>query len=310
MKKNLGFNLEYNKKDNDSLKLNDTTYINAFNNVFNNNLFKKKDFVHNSSYLYLKLDQTKEDNINILPTKKKSKNSKNNKNEYKKVNEILIDFVSPICHEQTFSIVNNDDNDMNTETNYFMKKKRGRKKIDDFSLSDKNKYSLDNQINKFKTTFIQDFIINIANLLKEKCININKKFLKINKKVIKDLNIKKNINLLNSNVEKLFTYEISEKYKYERYLNKKLMEKIINLNKFNKLFFETKIDDLYQIFIKENCCEIIKEKYSIETNKSLKYYLEKIKDINYRKCLEKSWKNIYDFFDYNKIKNKESEFNN
>ena len=308
MKKNLGFDLEYNKKDNDSLKLNDTTYINAFNNVFNNNLFKKKDFVHNSSYLYLKLHQTKEDNINILPTKKKSKNSNNNKNEYKKVNEILIDFVSPICHEHTFTIVNNDDNDMNTETNYFMKKKRGRKKIDDFSSSDKNKYSLDNQINKFKTTFIQNFIIDIANLLKEKCININKKFLKINKKVIKDLNIKKNINLLNSNVEKLFTYEISEKYKYERFLNKKLMEKIINLNKFNKLFFETKIDDLYQIFIKENCCEIIKEKYSIETNKSLKYYLEKIKDINYRKCLEKSWKNIYDFFDYNKIKNKESEF--
>jgi hypothetical protein len=307
MRKNIDFSLEYNKTDYDSSKLNDTNYINAFNNVFNDNLFKKKDFVGKSSYIYLKLHQTKENNIIILPTKKKSKNSKINKNEYKKVNEILIDFVSPICHEQIFSITNND-NDTTIETNYFMNKKRGRKKNGDYSSSDKNKYSLDNQMSKFKTTFIQKFIIDIANLLKDKCIISNEKFFKINKKVIKDLNIKKNINLLNSNVEKLFTYEITEKYKNDRYLNKKLMDKIIKLNKFNKLFFETKIDDLYKIFIKENCCEIIKKKYSIETNKSLKYYLGKISDKRYRKCLEESWKNIYVFFDHNKIKNKESDF--
>ena len=120
MRKNIDFSLEYNKTDYDSSKLNDTNYINAFNNVFNDNLFKKKDFVGKSSYIYLKLHQTKENNIIILPTKKKSKNSKINKNEYKKVNEILIDFVSPITHEQSFSITNNN---YNYNNNYFNKLK-------------------------------------------------------------------------------------------------------------------------------------------------------------------------------------------
>ena len=318
MKKISNLYPENNKKEynNDNfLKSNDRIYMDAFNKIFNNNLTtkKEKDFATNSTYLYLKLTPSKENNINILSSSKtKSKDlipTESNNNELKKVNEILIDFISPISHEKTFSIINNFNSNYSYSSNDSFLKKRGRKKIGDETSSNKNKYSLDNKINKFKTTFYQKFIIDIANILKDKSIITNEKFIKINKKVIKDLNIKKNLILLNSNIEKLFSYEISDKYfNKKKQSNKNLMDKIKNLNEFNKLFFETKICDLYKIFIQDNCSEIIKKKFSIETNRSLKYYLKKINDLHYRNSLEETWKNIYVFFDDNKIKNQESEF--
>ena len=302
---------EYNF-DNNNIKNNESQYISIFNNVFNFNFENenRKDKFDNTNELYIKLPPNEESSTSAVSTSNKNSclliQTINECFSFSKKKEIDVNYISPICHEQSFSLSSKN---FNFSKDLLNGKKRGRKKKGDNSSSNKNKFSIDNQINKFKTTFYQKFIIEMANILKNKYSKKTDNFKKINKKVIKDLNIKKNLNLLNSKIEKLFSYDISDKYYCtEKKANQILLDEIKNLNNNIKLFFNTKIDDLYKIFINKDCINIMKKKYEIITDKSLYYYLDEINDINYRNNLEKTWKNIYSFFDDKKIKNQENEF--
>ena len=191
-------------------------------------------------------------------------------------------------------------------------KKKEEKKKGDQSKREHDKYRIDNEIYKFKTKFYQIYLIEICNKLIEKYFPEEKrKFLKIDKKVIKNLNIKTNLKLLNSPLKEFLSFNVSDKHKNKFGIenNKNLVKKYIDSNLYFKVLFETKIDALYEIFINDNCVNINKKLFTIESNLSLNYFLNEIDDKPYREDLEKNWKNIYSFFSLKKrIKKSEEEF--
>ena len=83
-----------------------------------------------------------------------------------------------------------------------------------------------------------------------------------------------------------------------------MLKKISN-EKFNKLL-NTKIEDIYNIFINNDCVKIISNEFGIELygqkNNSLNYFLNLEEETIYRKYLEKACKNIYSFFDKRKAR--------
>jgi len=236
-----------------------------------------------------------------------NENKIDNKYEYsnlfQKVNETNINI-------ENFSTNNSI---QNTESMEIIKLiKRGRKKIGDESIRKNNKFRIDNEIYKFKTKFYQIFLIEICNKLIEKFFpNETSRFKKIDKNIIKNLNIKKNIKLLNSPLKDFLSFNISDKYnkKYEKEYNKNLLKKYENKNDYFKTLFESKIDSLYKIFINDNCVNIIKNIFTIECKFSLNYFLNEIDDKKYKESLETNWKNIYSFFNLKKkIKNQNEDF--
>jgi hypothetical protein len=107
------------------------------------------------------------------------------------------------------------------------------------------------------------------------------------------------------------SFNVSDKHKNKFGIenNKNLVKKYIDSNLYFKVLFETKIDALYEIFINDNCVNINKKLFTIESNLSLNYFLNEIDDKPYREDLEKNWKNIYSFFSLKKrIKKSEEEF--
>jgi len=231
----------------------------------------------------------------------KDNNEYEKSNLFQKVNEINIENFSTnnsIQNIESMEIINHI--------------KRGRKKIGDESIRKNNKFRIDNEIYKFKTKFYQIFLIEICNKLIEKYFpKETDRFKKIDKKVIKNLNIKKNLKLLNSPLKDFLSFNISDKYKrnFGKENNKNLFEKYQNKNYYFKSLFETKIDSLYKIFINDNCVNIIKNIFNIDCKLSLNYFLNKIDDLEYKKSLETNWKNIYSFFSLvKKIKNKDEDF--
>jgi hypothetical protein len=184
----------------------------------------------------------------------------------------------------------------------------GRKKKHSTEKGQRNKFSEDNLIHKFKTLFYQKFLINLMNYF----IHINGydfyKIRKVNSKFIKDLSINLNLKVLNSSLADYFSLKISEKYKkHNEYSNKKIIEELKNKNEFNDLL-NIKLNALYKIFINDDCENIIKNKFNLKTpikKIGLKYLLENEKDEEYKQALLKSCKNIYKFFNKNNARKKE-----
>ena len=83
-----------------------------------------------------------------------------------------------------------------------------------------------------------------------------------------------------------------------------MLKKISN-EKFNKLL-NAKIEDIYNIFIDNDCVKIILNEFGIDLygqeNNSLNYFLNKEEDPAYKLCLENACKNIYSFFDKQKAR--------
>ena len=202
----------------------------------------------------------------------------------------------------------NNNNSFNEE-----KKILGRKKKNSSSsvLSKRNKFSKDNLIHKFKTIFYQKFLIVLINNLIPLCgLGKDLKIRKVESDFIKDLTINLNLDILKKTVAEYFSFEISKKYtKQEKNSNQNIINMLKNLlvskEKFNKLL-NTKIEDLYQIFIHDDCVSIIYNEFDIDLSEakmnSLKYFLELEKQEDYRKSLEKACKDIYFFFDKNKAR--------
>ena len=171
----------------------------------------------------------------------------------------------------------------------------------------RNKFSKDNRIHKFKTLFYQKFLINLVNFLIYTHGYENKyKIRKVNSKFVKDLTINLNLKVLNSTLAEYFSLKISEKYsKQNKNSNKNIIEELKKKNEFKELL-NTKINDLYEIFINDECENIIQNKYNIKVlNKiGLKYLLNQEKDEKYKLALEESCKNIYKFFNIDNARKK------
>lgn len=192
------------------------------------------------------------------------------------------------------------------------KKCLGRKKKNSESVntSNRNKFSKDNLIHKFKTIFYQKFLINLTNKLITINLGKDSKIRKVNSDFIKDLTINLNLEILQKSLADYFSFKISKKYtKQEENSNEKIINNLKEIlksqEKFNKLL-NTKIEDLYQIFINDDCVKIIYEEFNIdlfnEEMNSLNYFLNLEEDPVYKLSLEKACKNIYTFFDKQKAR--------
>ena len=146
------------------------------------------------------------------------------------------------------------------------------------------------------------------NLISLCCLGIDVKIRKVNSDYIKDLTINLNLDILKKTIAEYFSLEISKKYtKHEKNSNEiiiNMLKKISN-KKFNKLL-NTKIEDIYNIFINNDCVKLISNEFGIDLygqkNNSLNYFLNLEEECVYRKYLENACKNIYSFFDKKKAR--------
>ena len=247
---------------------NNNNFVQNSNNIFNNN-----------DFILMPIAE-----MNILPD--------SNKNYFVQNTSFIIPSV-PVNHNQE-------------------KKMLGRKKknSDSFNTSNRNKFSKDNLIHKFKTIFYQKFLINLTNNLISINLGKDSKIRKVNSDFIKDLTINLNLEILQKTLADYFSFKISKKYtKQEENSNEKIINNLKKIlksqEKFNKLL-NTKIEDLYKIFIQDDCVKIIYDEFHIDLSNqemnSLNYFLDKEEDPAYKLCLENACKNIYTFFDKQKAR--------
>ncbi len=169
-------------------------------------------------------------------------------------------------------------------------KKKGRKRLNEISNTNRNKFAKDNINKKIKIFFLHCFLSElIQTICKTKNITIIK-IKKFNEKIISQTNIIFNIDLFNLTLRELLKTEISKKYKNENIYSSNENEKISNLleqmNDF-KILLDMKLKEIYKIFIKnkEDFNEIMKTKFNIDFDKNFEYYVNSQNDQKYREKL-------------------------
>ena len=181
------------------------------------------------------------------------------------------------------------------------------------SLQPKKKIARkDNIIYEFKTRFYQIYLIEMCNNLIRKYSPLEtRRFKKIDNNIISNVNINPNLKLLDSTLKNFLSFNISAKYtKFEKENNKNLSKDYENYNDYFKKLFNAKISDLYLIFKDDNCVNKNKELFTIESNLSLKYFLDKIDKNKYENNsdFEYYWKDIYLYFLEKNIKSQNESF--
>ena len=144
--------------------------------------------------------------------------------------------------------------------------KRGRKKKNDITFRKRNKFCNDNLNHRLKTLYFQKFLITLINTKIKSSSNEQKyTIIKINSDIIKDIKNKSNLKLLDSTFKDFLSREISIKfYRKDKIHNCNEIQKILN-SKFKQDFetiFNTKLIDLYNIFISNDSLNIIKNKFN------------------------------------------------
>ena len=181
-----------------------------------------------------------------------------------------------------------------------LKSKRGRKKKDEATNSNHNKYSSDNILKAIKAKlndsliiFINKIINNVYSNKKVKLINIigglNNNKIKVNSKYIEvikniDYNIytnktnkKFNLELLSKTIKEYLSINISKRYKnlneeYNKIIIDRLLQDEENNSLFNFIFNKIKIEDWLDIFLH-------KKELEFHEDSDLKdYQIEKIKE--------------------------------
>ncbi len=174
--------------------------------------------------------------------------------------------------------------------NKIISKKKGRKRLNEISNTNRNKFAKDNINKKIKRFFLQCFLSElIQTISKTKNIYIIK-IKKFNEEIVSQTNITFNIDLFNLTLRELLKTEISKKYKNENIYSSNENEKISNLleqmNDF-KILLDMKLKEIYKIFIKnkEDFNEIMKTKFNIDFDKNFEYYVNSQNDQKYREKL-------------------------
>lgn len=187
----------------------------------------------------------------------------------------------------------------------------GRKKKDDLSIRNHNKYAPDNIINKIKNTIKKYLILFVNNIISSiyGVSKINEILTRLNlpkhasHALIKDIDYKSlahkirkkdNLDLLNFSIEKFLSHNVSTRYgkinktkngdlnKYNKIIIDYLLKDEKNKNIFNFLFKELNLEDWMDIFIHKK-----------ELNDLLSFYLL---DSKQREIVEESFVRIDDFF--------------
>ena len=174
-----------------------------YNNQLNNDLYLNsfeancEDFLFFNQNNNLSLDENNDEEENIKIYKDYNINNSISEFNTKEKTPNIID----INHSNTFDI------------NLNQKKKLGRKRKNSTEQSNnRNKFSKDNLIHKFKTIFYQKFlIVLINNLIFSSGLGKDFKIRKVSNDYIKDLKININLDILNKTIAEYFSL-IYQKY--------------------------------------------------------------------------------------------------
>jgi len=193
-----------------------------------------------------------------------SKNKFNNLKECLTDKFLLSSFsISKPINDQ---ILSNKALQVNYTENKNIKFKRGRKKKNDITFRKRNKFCNDNLNHRLKTLYFQKFLITLINAKIKSCFKEQKyTIIKVNSDIIKDIKNKSNLNLLESTFKDFLSREISIKfYRKDKQHNYNEIKKILN-SKFKQDFetiLNTKLIELYNIFISNDSLNIIKKKFN------------------------------------------------
>ena len=193
-----------------------------------------------------------------------SKNKFNNLKECLTDKFLLSSFsISKPINDQ---ILSNKALQVNYTENKNIKFKRGRKKKNDITFRKRNKFCNDNLNHRLKTLYFQKFLITLINAKIKSCFKEQKyTIIKVNSDIIKDIKNKSNLNLLESTFQDFLSREISIKfYRKDKHHNCFEIQKILN-SKFKQDFetvLNTKLIELYNIFISNDSLNIIKKKFN------------------------------------------------
>jgi hypothetical protein len=193
-----------------------------------------------------------------------SKNKFNNLKECLTDKFLLSSFsISKPINDQ---ILSNKALQVNYTENKNIKFKRGRKKKNDITFRKRNKFCNDNLNHRLKTLYFQKFLITLINAKIKSCFKEQKyTIIKVNSDIIKDIKNKSNLNLLESTFKDFLSREISIKfYRKDKQHNCFEIQKILN-SKFKQDFetiLNTKLIELYNIFISNDSLNIIKKKFN------------------------------------------------
>ena len=250
---------------------NQNNNFNGFNNY--NNMINplNSDLISTSSNNYQngqdnnQFEIIKEDRFQINSNKIKLffKNQLDNLKNCLTDNFLLTSFsISKQINEQ---ILSNKIPQVNYTENNNFQFKRGRKKKDDISKRKRNKFCNDNLNHRLKTLYFQRFLITLINTKIKSCFKEQKyTIIKINSDIIKDIKNKSNLDLLNSTLGDFLSREISIKfYKKDKQHNYFEIQKLLK-TKFKQDFetiLNTKLIELYNIFISNDSLKIIKNKF-------------------------------------------------
>ena len=300
------YNVDNNINDKNDYLLEGNDEDNSINLFIENkgSLFNEND-EEEENLIYKSKDSNINNNITKLVTAGETREIENvevnNSNNKLSASQIFIQTQTELFDIPSVNSVNEE------------KKTLGRKKKNSNSSiqSKRNKFSKDNLIHKFKTIFYQKFLIALVNNLIPICgLGKDLKIRKVESEFIKDLTINLNLDILKKTVAEYFSFAISKKYtKQEKNSNHNIINMLqsllISKEKFKKLL-DTKIEDLYKIFINDDCVNIIYNEFGIDLSEkkmnSLKYFLDLEEKEEYRKSLEKACKDIYFFFDKKKAR--------
>ena len=238
----------------DNKKLNQTNIENSFQQSMINNIEKPNIFSIND-------DNFSFENNNTSKKRKLSNNS------------------------SYLNIYNKENNE-----NKIISKKKGRKRNNEISNTNRNKFAKDNINKKIKRFFLQCFLSElIQTISKTKNISIIK-IKKFNEEIVSQTNITFNIDLFNLTLRELLKTEISKKYKniniYSPNENEKISNLLEKMNDF-KILLNMKLKEIYKIFIKnkEDFNEIMKTKFNIDFDKNFEYYVNSQNNQKYREKL-------------------------
>ncbi len=269
------FNINKNNHNFTSLNNENAIYNNLNNNIIDFDDIKKL----NQTNIEISFQQSMINNIekpNIFSINDENLSLENNNTSKKRklsINSSYLDFYNKENNE-----------------NKNISKKKGRKRLNEISNTNRNKFAKDNINKKIKRFFLQCFLSElIQTISKTKNISIIK-IKKFNEEIVSQTNITFNIDLFNLTLRELLKTEISKKYKNENIYSSNENEKISNLleqmNDF-KILLDMKLKKIYKIFIKnkEDFNEIMNTKFNIEFDKNFEYYVNSQNDQKYREKL-------------------------
>jgi hypothetical protein len=195
----------------------------------------------------------------------------------------------------------------NISNNYKIKRGRKTKQKNSSFNTIRSKFAKDNIIRKIKTHFINNFLINLINILIKEKLNKNYIIRKLRNEISRDITIKYNIYLFNQTLEQLYSSEISNQFKsiIRKSANKKIINQIKKEDFFNK-FLNIKVKDIYNIYINKNCKEILKKNYDIQdkNNKIITFneFIKKFEqeDVYYFNLINMISDNLINYFQIKK----------